>query len=409
MLLMIGMLTLLGPLCVDMYLPSLPRLAVDLRTSASFAQFSLTACLLGLASGQLLIGPASDRYGRRPPLIVGLTLFMVFSAACGFAGSALILVLCRFFQGIGGAAGIVIARAIVRDLHSGNTAGRILAMLTLVTGAGPVLAPQLGAALLELISWHGVFLFLAMAGGLLLIMAAFRLPETFGPASRRRGGISDALTALRRVGSSPVFLANSLASGLAFGTLFAYISGSSFILENIYHMSPSGYGIVFAVNGAGLIAAGQVSARIVGIFGSRRLLTAGLLLMATSGVSILLVVMSGRLGLVGLLPFFFLTMVSNGLATPNAMALAMDHFPQAAGTAAALLGAMQFGMGALVAPLAGLGGTSNAMPTATIMAVCGTLAIGVHLLLMRARRRGEPSSGDLTSPLTPEAGASTAR
>jgi len=381
---MIGGLTLFGPLCIDMYLPSLPKLTRDLHASASSVQFSLTTCLIGLALGQVLIGPASDRYGRRRPLLGGLVLFVLASLACSLATSAPMLASLRLFQGIGGAAGIVVGRAIVRDLYSGVAAARFFATLMLVTGAGPVLAPQIGAGLLELTSWRGVFLVLCIAGTLLLAMAAFRLPETLPPERRDPGGgVTATLASMRRVGTNPVFLANALAAGIGFGSIFAYVSGSSFLIENVYGLSPSMFGFLFAVNGVGLVAAGQLSARYVGRLGAGRLLTVGLFTMAISGVSFLVMVMTGVAGMAGVLACLFLAMCSNGLTAPNAMALAMNDFPDAAGSASALLGVLQFGVGALVAPLVGIGGRADATPMAVIMALSGVLAITVRVALMR--------------------------
>jgi MFS transporter, DHA1 family, multidrug resistance protein len=393
--LMIGGLTLFGPLCIDMYLPSLPRLTRDLHASASSVQFSLTTCLIGLAIGQVLIGPASDKFGRRRPLLGGLALFVVASLACSLAVSAPMLAMLRIFQGIGGSAGIVIGRAVVRDLYSGTAAARFFATLMLVTGLGPVLAPQIGAGLLELTSWRGVFLLLGVAGTLLLGMAAFRLPETLAPERRdSAGGVGAALSSMRRVGTNPVFLANALAAGIGFGSIFAYVSGSSFLMEDIYHLSPSMFGFLFAVNGVGLVAAGQLSAHYVGRFGASRLLTFGLSLMAVAGVAFFLIVATGVAGLAGVLPCLFLVMCANGLSAPNAMALAMNDFPDAAGSASALMGVLQFGVGALVAPLVGLGGNADAIPMAVIMALSGVLAIIVRVALLRfANPVGAPGAG----------------
>ncbi|MBO0694140.1 MAG: multidrug effflux MFS transporter [Acidimicrobiaceae bacterium] len=382
--LMIGGLTLFGPLCIDMYLPALPRLTDDLHASASSVQFSLTTCLIGLALGQVLIGPASDKFGRRRPLLGGLSLFVLASFACALATSAPMLASLRLLQGIGGAAGIVIGRAIVRDRYSGTDAARFFATLMLVTGAGPVLAPQIGAGLLELTSWRGVFLVLGLAGTLLFGMAAFRLPETLEPERRDEGGgVRAALLSMRRVGTHPVFLANALAAGIGFGSIFAYVSGSSFLLEDKFNLSPSVFGLLFAINGVGLVATGQLSARIVGRFGARRLLTVGLFAMAISGLSFLLIIETGVVGLAGVLPCLFLAMCANGMSAPNAMALAMNDFPNAAGSASALLGVLQFGVGALVAPLVGIGGKADATPMAVIMALSGVLAITVRVALLR--------------------------
>ena len=328
-LLMVGGLSLFGPLCIDMYLPALPRIASDLHSSASGVQLSLTSCLVGLALGQLLIGPLSDRHGRRPPLFVGLALFIVSSFVCAAAPSTLVLVLLRFCQGFGGAAGIVVARAIVRDLHSGVAAARFFSMLMLVTGAGPVLAPQIGAELLRLTSWRGVFVVLGVSGSLLLAMAALRLPETL-PLRRAAdgGGLRVTIRAMRTVATSRTFVANALACGLGFGAIFAYVSGSSFVMEDVYHLSPQLFGLVFAFNACGLVATGQVNARIVGRFGSARLLTFGLVALASGGVAALVVVASGGLGLAALIACLFVTVSCNGLVGPNAMALALNDFPR---------------------------------------------------------------------------------
>jgi len=382
-LLMVGGLSLFGPLCIDMYLPALPRISSDLHAGPSAVQFSLTTCLVGLGLGQLLIGPLSDRLGRRPPLLAGLVLFVLASLTCSMAPNALLLAGIRFVQGLGGAAGIVIARAIVRDLHSGVAAARFFSMLMLVTGAGPVLAPQIGAGLLRVTSWRGVFIVLAVLGTLLLAMAASRLPETLPPERRDSGGLRSTIRSMRGVATSRVFMANALACSLGFGAIFAYVAGSSFVMEDIYGLSPQVFGLLFALNACGLVAAGQVNARIVGRYGSERLLTAGLIALASGGVGLLLVVGSGHIGLAGIIPCLFVTVACNGFVGPNAMALALNDFPESAGSASALLGLLQFSLGAAVAPIVGIAGSHDALPMAVAVAALGTSAISVRLVLTR--------------------------
>jgi DHA1 family bicyclomycin/chloramphenicol resistance-like MFS transporter len=385
MILIVGALAAFGPLCIDMYLPALPDIGRDLHASASAVEASLTACLVGLATGQIVVGPISDRVGRRTPLFFGLTAFVVASAACAFSPGIIALIGLRFVQGFGGAAGIVISRAIVRDLYAGPMAARFFSLLMLVTGLGPVLAPQIGAELLHLGSWRGVFVALSIAGAILLAIAAFCLPETLPPERRSAGGLTATLRTMRFVATQRTFLASALACGLGFGALFAYVGGSSFVLENIYGLSPQMFSLVFALNAIGLISASQVNGRLVGRIGSTRLMTFGLIGLATGGVAALVVVASGHFGLAGLLPCMFLVLTSNGFVAPNAMALAMNGFPEAAGSASALLGVLQFSIGASVAPLVGLGGTHDALPMVIVMAALGVSAISVRLLLSPRR------------------------
>jgi DHA1 family bicyclomycin/chloramphenicol resistance-like MFS transporter len=381
MILLVGSMAAFGPLCIDMYLPALPDIGDDLAASASSVQLSLTACLIGLGAGQLLIGPLSDRYGRRRPLIVGLLLFVLASAACALAPSVAALVALRLLQGLGGAAGIVISRAIVRDLYSGWAAARFFSLLMLVTGAGPILAPQIGALVMTVAPWPGVFVTLAACGAVLVSIAAWRLPETLPPHARGAGGMRSTLATMRMVITHRTFLASAAACGLGFGAIFAYVSGSSFVLQNVYGLSPQVYGLVFALNAVGLVTASQINGRLVSRVGSTRLLTLGLIGLATGGICLLLVVATGVLGLGGLIACMLLVMSSNGFIAPNAMAMAMNDFPESAGSASALLGLLQFSIGAAVAPLVGLGGDDTALPMGIVMATMGCAGLALRLTL----------------------------
>jgi MFS transporter, DHA1 family, multidrug resistance protein len=403
LLLVIGSLCLFGPLCIDMYLPALPKIADDLHTGTSAVQLSLTSCLVGIAVGQVLVGPLSDRYGRKRPLAIGLLLFIGASLACAVAPGVVVLTACRLLQGIGGAAGIVTANAVVRDLFSGDRAARFFSRLFLVIGLGPVLAPQLGSELLRISSWRGVFVALSILGALLLIAAMGELPETLPYELRNRGGLAATLKSMRHVASDRLFLANALCCGLGIGAVFSYVSGSSFIFENVYGLSPQRFSLVFAANACGLIAASQVNARLIGRFSPSQMLTGGVISLGVCALWVVMTVTFDPRQLVAILVPLFLVVTSVGFVAPNATALALNDFPDAAGSASALLGVVQFGFGALVAPLVGLGGNHDARPMAFLLVA---LAIGAGICrawsaAQNSTRASSPAGTDRICEATP--------
>lgn len=382
--LIIGSLSALAPLSIDLYLPALPELTRNFGVSASEGQLTLTACLAGLALGQLVAGPLSDRLGRRRPLLVGLAAYCAASFACALAPSLYVLVAFRFVQGLAGAAGIVIARAIVRDLRSGAAAARVYSILMLVTGMAPILAPIVGAQLLRVTTWNGLFVTLAILGLVLLLATAVGLDETL-PADRRKSGSSrETVRTFQRLLSDRAFLGYTLVLGAAFGELFAYIAGSPFVLQNIHGVSPQLYGAVFAVNALGLVICGQINAVLVGRVRPTRLLAFGVAVSAAAGLCLLAVVLVGGIGLAGILPCLFAVVASLGFVVPNATALALTDHPQVAGSASALLGVLPFLIGAAVAPLAGVAGAGSAVPMAVVMATLGVGGVGALVLSRRA-------------------------
>jgi MFS transporter, DHA1 family, multidrug resistance protein len=378
---LIGTMSIFGPLCIDMYLPALPEINRQMHASASVVQLTLTACLIGIAAGQLLLGPVSDRLGRRLPLLAGLAAFVVSSLGCAAAPNIYTLVGFRLIQGLGGAAGIVIARSIVRDLHSGAALARFFATLMLATGVGPVLAPQIGSWILSFTDWRGVFIVLALFGALLLFSAWWRIPETLPPHARLTGSVWSTLETMVSMVRDRVFLGYVLACGLGMGGTFAYVAGSSFVLQNVYGLSPLAYGLVFAVNAFGLIIGAQVSGRLAGPFGVSSLLTAGLVTMVAGGAVLFAVVSTRVVGLAGVIPALWVIMFASGFIAPNAAALAMQRYPGAAGSAAAVLGSFQFGVAAVIAPLAGVGGTRDATPMITLIPTLAVAATASRLLL----------------------------
>ena len=382
--LILGALSAFGPLSIDMYLPSLPALSRDLSASASAAQLTLSFCLLGLAVGQIVAGPLSDTLGRRRPLLVGLTAYALASLLCVIAPSIYILIALRLVQGIAGAAGIVIARAIVSDKYSGIAAARFFATLMLVNGIAPIAAPIIGGLLLQFTSWRGIFVILAIVVIGLLVAVITGLGETLPQERRQNGELRTTLATFRRLLTDRVFVGYTLSCGLAFAAMFAYISGSPFVIQDIYGLSPQVYSLIFGSNALGIAIAGQVSGRLVGRVSPRKLLVGGLTATALGGVALLLVVLA-HIGLTGMLPALFVVVASIGMVLPNATALA--DYPRTAGSASALVGVLQFAIGAAAAPLVGVAGTRTAVPMAVIIAILGVSALLTFILLARPGTR----------------------
>ncbi|WP_235999811.1 Bcr/CflA family multidrug efflux MFS transporter [Qaidamihabitans albus] len=383
--LVLGGLTAFGPLSVDMYLPALPSMAADLQSSDATLQLTLSSFIVGLALGQLVIGPLSDAVGRRKPLLIGIAIYVAASVLCALSPSAELLIAARAVQAIGAAAGIVVARATVRDLFSGTAMTKFFSMLMLVTGLAPILAPVIGGQVLNWTSWRGVFLVLTAFGALLLAVAAFALPEPLPAHLRSPARLGSVLRTYAGLLRDRVFLGYALSAGMIFAAMFSYIAGSSFVLQGVYGLSPQQYSLVFGLNGVGIMVAGQVNGRIVGRVRERTLLATGLFA-ATAGSAGLVAAALFDLGLAGLLPPLFVVVSSIGLIMPNTNSLALADHPRSAGSASALLGVLQFVIGGAASPLVGLGGDDSALPMASIMASFGLLSLLSFLLLARRPR-----------------------
>ncbi|MEU8123071.1 Bcr/CflA family efflux MFS transporter [Spirillospora sp. NPDC049024] len=384
--LVLGALTALAPLSIDMYLPALPRMSADLATGAVQTQLTLTACVVGLALGQAVAGPLSDALGRRRPLLAGLALYAAASLLCAAAPTVETLIALRLVQGAAGAAGIVIARAVVRDLYDGVAAARFFSVLMLVNGLAPILAPVLGGQLLRIVPWPGVFAVLAAIGVALFLGSLLGLAETLPPGRRETGGLRAAAAAGRALARDRAFAGYALTIGLSFGALFTYISGSPFVLQDIYGMSPQGFSIAFGANSLGIVAAGQAGALLAGRVALTRLLAAGLAVVAAGGAVLAAAVLAGW-GLAGMLQGLFLVAAGQGLILPNATALALaGRPPRVAGTASALLGVTQFALGGAAAPVAGVAGPGTAVPMAVTIAALAVLAPAAAAVASRAPR-----------------------
>ena len=382
--LVLGALIALGPLTIDMYLPAFPALAEELGASDSATQLTLTGMLAGLAVGQLVIGPLSDAFGRRRPLLVGLVAHALASVLCAVAPSIEILAAVRVLQGFSGAAISVVAMAVVRDLFDGVEVARVISRLMLVIGLAPILAPSLGAVILQWTSWRGIFGVLAVAALVLVVVAALGLRETLPPERRRTARVGDILSTYRSLLADRTFVALVLMGGLMMSTIFAYVSGSSFVLQDGFGLSEQTFGLVFGLNSIGLTIFSQINPMLLRRWRVVDVLT-GALAVSVSAAAVLLVVgLTGWGGLLAVLVPLAVIVSAAGLSLPNTPALALTRHGEAAATAAALLGCAQFGIGALVAPLVGAFGSTTAAPMAAVM--LGVSAAAMALLVLVVRR-----------------------
>jgi DHA1 family bicyclomycin/chloramphenicol resistance-like MFS transporter len=384
--LVLGALIAIGPLTIDTYLPALPSITRDLAASESAVQGTLTGILLGMGLGQLLVGPLADAIGRRRPLIAGLALHIAASVFCAFAPTIELLTVGRAIQGLGNAAVAVVAMAMVRDLFSGTAAATMLSRLMLVMGLAPVLAPTLGGAILQLTSWRGVFVILAVAGVLMVTLASLALRETLPEHARRPLAFHSVIATYASLLRDRTFVGLVLISGLMFATLFSYIGGSSFVLQDIYGLSVAQFGIAFGVNSLGFLTGSQLNPFLLRRFQPRQLVRTGVTIGATAALVLLAAAATGIGGLtLILLPLWFL-LFACGMTLPNTPALALTRHGEAAGTAAALLGASQFVIGGAAAPLIGAMGSGSAVPMAVVMAGCASLAALVASRTLRVSR-----------------------
>jgi DHA1 family bicyclomycin/chloramphenicol resistance-like MFS transporter len=373
--LVLGSLIAIGPLTIDMYLPALPSITSALQTTSTAVQLTLTGTLLGLALGQLIIGPISDAIGRRRPLIAGLVVHVVASILCVLAPNVAVLGALRILQGLGVAAAAVVATAVVRDLFSGAAFARLFSRLMLVMGAAPILAPTLGGAVLRWTSWRGVFVALAVFGIGLVGVALFALKETLPAERRRSGGTFATLTVYGQLLRDRTFVGLVLVAGLSMAALFAYVAGSSFVYQEQYGLSEQQFAVAFGAGAVSLITATQLNVRLLRRYSPRRILFSALIVGSVAGLVLVGFAATGFGGLPAILAALWVVLGAGGLAIPNAPALAMSRHGEAAGTAAALLGAVQFGVGAVAAPAVGVLGTG-----ATSMAV--VVASGMVLALL---------------------------
>mgnify|MGYP006170732593 FL=1 len=382
MVLILGALSAFGPLAIDFYLPAFPAMAQAFATDEKHVQATLAAYFLGLSIGQLAYGPVADRFGRRKPLMFGVTLFTLASLACAYAPNLDTLVLARFVQALGGCAGMVLSRAIVSDKCDPVASAKVFSQLMLVMGLAPILAPMLGGVLVNVAGWQSIFLALSLFSAGCLLAVSLGLPESL-PEHIPRQPLSGAMRQYLRLFADRVFVGHALTGGIAIAGMFAYIAGSPFVFIKLYGVPAEHYGWLFGTNAAGFILVAQVNARLLAKRGPAFLLARAVWLYLAAGLVLLAVAAMRPTQLWPLLVPRFVCISSLGCIIPNASACAMSGQGARAGSASALMGCLQFSVAAGAAALVGLLHDGSAVPMALVISLCGALVVSVALLTRR--------------------------
>lgn len=386
----LGALSAFGPLCLDMYLPALPDLAPALDSTATAAQFTLSACILGLALGQLIAGPLSDTVGRRPPLVVGVLLFTAVSAACAVTTSMPLLIALRFVQGVGGAAGIVVGRAVIADRYTGSLAASYFAAMAAINGLAPIASPIIGAQLLTVGSWRLVFWVLAGIGVLLTAATYLVIDESLPADQRTSGGLRSTLRSFIVVLRDRAYVGYTLTGCFVAAAMFGYISGSPFLMQDGFGLSAQQFSFMFAVNGAGVVLATYTGGRLLRWFSAVQLLGAGVV-QATLGSALLAAAIGLGWGVWPVMAGFFVLVSSVGLALTYSAAVAMQRQAAVAGAASAVFGLAQWVLAAAAAPVVGFGDRSAGTAVAITAVIC-ILAAGASFWMAR---RADPATAHL--------------
>jgi DHA1 family bicyclomycin/chloramphenicol resistance-like MFS transporter len=382
-LVLLGALTALGPLSIDMYLPGFPSMAESLHASRGAVERTLAVFFIGLALGQLIGGPVSDRFGRKPPLYAGLALYCIASLGCAQTDSIAMLTGWRFLQAFGGSFGMVISRAVIRDRTTLQESARAFSLLMLVMGLAPILAPMIGSALLQWTGWRGIFLALAAFSAACGLAVHWTMSESLSPAHVRPLSLGHVLRGYGALLRHPQFMAYALSGSVALAGMFAYVAGSPYVLIQYYGVSPGAYGALFGLNAIGLIGAAQINARLL-----RRRATNDVLNLSIWGPVLpmlvaLGLVLSGNDTLPSFMACLFCFTSSIGFIGPNAAAIALSGQGEHAGAASALLGAIQFSLGTLAGATLSIWHHPSPLPLAGVMAGCGASACVVYLLFAR--------------------------
>jgi DHA1 family bicyclomycin/chloramphenicol resistance-like MFS transporter len=376
------LLTVFGPISMDLYLPALPALTSELGAATSVAQLTVTACLVGLAVGQLVAGPLSDRFGRRGILLVGIAAYIATSALCAMSPTIELLIAARFVQGLAGGVGIVIAQAAGRDVYSGGALIRFYGRLTVVGGLAAIVGPLLGGVLIAVTDWRGLFAFLALIGAGILVITLQTFPETLPVAHRTQGGWTRTMRDYRTLVTDAAFLGAVLNQGFLYAALFAYLAGATFVLQDIYGLTPLGYALAFGLNSAGFMVFGWLAGRLAERWSLRGTLVAGVVV-AGLGAGGLLASGLTAMPLWVVIVSLFALAVGVAITSPPATTLALADHPRMAGTASSLLGMVRFGFGGIAAPLVGVAGATSILPLGVVTVTAVALAAIAYVVLTR--------------------------
>lgn len=377
--LIMGAVVAVGPMSIDMYLPSLPQLQAHFATNSASTQLTLAAFFVGLAIGQLLYGPLADRFGRKLPLLVGQGVYVLASLGCVFAPSIEALIGLRFIQALGGSAGMVICRAMVRDRYPPQEMARVMSLLVLVLGVAPILAPTVGGFLQQHFGWMSIFIVLVIYGVACLVLVGFFIGESYRGGKPEPLRMGSTLRGYLRLLSHRRFMGYALAGGVAQGGMFAYIAASPFVFMQLYGLSAQAYGWLFGVNAFGLIVAAQANRYLLKRLAAQRVLKYALRGYLCSAVVMLAMVVSGAFGVLGVMLPLWLCIAVLGFTFPNSVAAAMTPFGDRAGMASAMLGTLQFSVAGLAAVVVGLWASSldaaSALPMAGVIASCALISV----------------------------------
>jgi MFS transporter, DHA1 family, multidrug resistance protein len=383
---LLGMLGVLGPLNIDMYLPSFPGIADDLGATASQVQLSLTSCLIGLAAGQIVVGPISDAKGRRSPLLLFIFLFAISSILCAAAPTISVLIGARFLQGFTAAAGVVLSRAVVRDVFSGRELTKFFALLMVINATAPMIAPITGGAILLLpfATWHTIFYFLGLLGILIVAVIALRLKETLPPEKRIPSSLGSSVRTIGSLLTDRSFIGYALTVGLVHGGSFAYVSGTPFVYQGIYGVSPQVFSILFGINGLAIITGSFLIGRLGDIIHERKLLRAAVIIAASATAFLLfMTIIEGPLAAIVIPIFIYMT--SMGMVLTSTFTLAMEHQGHRAGSASAVLGMLPLVVGSIVSPLVGINETT-AVPMGAVLFISASLGAIAFFNLTGAKK-----------------------
>ena len=383
----LAMLTAFAPLSIDMYLPSFPTLTQSFGTDVSRVQLTLSAFLLGFGLSPLIYGPLADRFGRRPMLMVAATLYIGASALCAVATDIDQLIALRFLQALGAGGGPVLVRAIIRDLYERDEAARTMSLMMVIVGAAPMMAPLIGGVLLVEFGWRSIFWSLAGFGLVCLVLVLLALRESLPHQFRRPLAFGSALSGYRELLANRRYLGFVLTSSLMFAGMFAYLAGSPFVFIELYGVSERLYGVLFALNVLGMVLTATINSRLVRRHGSRKLLRVGVGIVLATGIGLLAVGLTGAGGLPLVMASLFPLFCALSLVAPNATASALQDFPHMAGTASALAGSLQFGLGAVTAALVGLWHDGTQLPMMATVGLCALASAATYLLMIVRRER----------------------